>query len=100
MGDDFRSMFAYSFFLAWFGSGYVYTRQSRWSLDRISTSPVYLAVYCPVYAQPEEHKKSGFTGKLLQENVFVFYLRYAWLQWMHFMRQSTDLFEVLHPLST
>ena len=57
LGNDFRDMFAYSVFLAWFDSGCMYMRQSRWSPDHISTSPVYPATHCSVSASLEEQKK-------------------------------------------
>ena len=61
MGDDKRSTLAYSVFLAWFGSGYIFVCQSRWSPDHISTCLLYQAVTC--LRRLRSTRNSGFTGE-------------------------------------
>ena len=56
----------------------------------MSTSPVYLVVYCSVSAPPEEHKKIEKYWEMSSR-----ILRCAWLQWMQFMRHSTEFLKFL-----
>ena len=63
LGDDFRSLLAYSVFLAWFSSAYMFIRQCRWSMDGISTSPVYLAGYCSVLRRLRTTRNILVAGK-------------------------------------